>query len=67
MLIERKIRYEDKTTTAYKYVKINYERSKPSTCRPTYFGHSYGNPEVVVTQRTYYYKEFKNQCSYIKY
>jgi len=33
MLIERKIRYEDKTNTAYKYVRINYERNKPSTTR----------------------------------
>jgi len=53
MLIERKIRYRDKTNTAYKYVRINYEHSKPSTCRLTYFGHSYDNPEEVVIHRMY--------------
>jgi len=67
MWIEGKIRYEDKTNTAYKYIRIYYERSKPSTCRPTYFGHYYDNPEVVVIKRMYYYKDFKNQFSYIKY
>ena len=45
MLIERKIWYEDRTNNEYKHIRIYYESSKPPTCRPTCFGHSYGNPE----------------------
>lgn len=59
MLIERKIWYEDKTNNSYKYIRMYYERSKNPTCRPTCFGHSYGNPEGGVIQRMYYYKDFK--------
>lgn len=67
MLIERKIWYEDEINNVYQYIRIYYERSKPPTCRPKCFGHSYGNPEGGVTQRMYYYKYFKNQCTNIKH
>jgi hypothetical protein len=64
MLIERKIRYEDETNNAYKYIRMFYERSKPPTCRPTCFGHFYSNPEGGVMQGMYYYRLKKSLHKY---